>query len=73
MRWETYTVLLDCEDTKHWTMKLIHDKWLNMQKEVAYRKMVKVTNKEGIQTLGKYLNMVKNKWLNKITEMLPHK
>ena len=45
MRWETYRVLLDCKNTKHWRMKLIHDKWLNMQKEVAYRKMVKVTNK----------------------------
>jgi hypothetical protein len=42
-------------------MKLIHDKWLNMNKEVAYRKMMKVTKKAHIQNLGKYLDVVKNK------------
>jgi HKD family nuclease len=61
--------LLDCKDTKHWRMKLIHDKWLNMNEKVAYRKIVKIANKAHIQHLGKYLDIVKNKWLNKIREM----
>ena len=54
-------ILLDFKDTKHWRIKLIHDKWLNMNKEVACRKMVKITNKAHIQNLGKYLDIVKNK------------
>ena len=36
-------ILLDCTDNKHWRLKLIHDKWLNMNKEVAYRKIIKIT------------------------------
>jgi hypothetical protein len=38
-------LLLDCEETKHWRLKLIHDKWLNMNKEVADRKIMTITNK----------------------------
>ena len=59
-------ILLDCKETKHWRIKLILDKWLNMNKQVAYRKMVKITNKAHIQNLRKCLDIVKNKWLNKI-------
>ena len=58
-------IVLDCKDTKIWRIKLIHDKWLNMNKEVAYRKMVKITNKVHIQNLGKYLDIVKNNGLIK--------
>jgi hypothetical protein len=61
--------VLDCEDTKHCRMKLIHDKWLKMNKEVAYRKMVKITNKAHIQNLGKHLDIEKIKLLNKKEEM----
>jgi hypothetical protein len=40
-----------------------------MNKEVAYRKILKTTNRTHIQNLGKYLNIVKNKWFNKIKNM----
>jgi hypothetical protein len=40
-----------------------------MTKEVAYRKTVKVADKGQLQNLGKYLDIVKNKWFNKIKEM----
>jgi hypothetical protein len=62
-------ILLECKETKHWRMKLIHDKWLSVNKEVACRKIMKVTNKVHIQNLGKYLRVVKIKWFNKIKEM----
>ena len=50
-------ILLDCKKTKHWRMKLIHDKWSNTNKEVAYRKIIKIKKKHEvhIQNLGKYL------------------
>jgi hypothetical protein len=54
-------ILLDCRETKHWRVKLIHDKWLNMNKEVACRKMVKITNKVNLQNAGKYLGTIYNK------------
>ena len=50
-------------------MKLIHDKWLNMNKEVGYRKIMKTINRTHIQDIGKYLHTVKNKWFSKIKDM----
>ena len=46
-----------------------NNNWLNVNKEVAGVKIVKITYKAHIQNLGKYLDTVKNKWLNKIKEM----
>ena len=62
-------ILLECEETKYWTEKLIHDKWLSMNKEITYRKIMKITNRTHIQNLGKYLDIVKNKWFNKIQDV----
>jgi hypothetical protein len=62
-------ILLECKETKHWREKLIHDKWLNVNKEVAYRKIMKITNHVHLQNLAKYLDIVKNKWLHKIKEI----
>jgi hypothetical protein len=59
-------ILLDCRDTRNWRMKLINDKRLNMNKEVAYRKMFKNTTKKQVNNVGKYSDIVKSKWLNKI-------
>jgi hypothetical protein len=50
-------------------MKLIHDKLLNMNEEVAYRKIVKLANRVHVQNLGKYLDTFKNKWFNTIKDM----
>jgi hypothetical protein len=47
----------------------MHDKWLNMNKEVAYRKIMTITNRTHIQNLGKYLDTVKNKWHNKLKDI----
>jgi hypothetical protein len=41
--------------------ELIHGKWLNTNKEAAYKKIMKITNRIHIQNLGKYLDIVKNK------------
>ena len=62
-------ILLDCKETKHWREKLIRDKWLNMNKEVACRKIMKITNITHIQNVGKYLDIVKKKWFSKVEDM----
>ena len=51
------------------TEKLISDKWLDMNKEVACRKIMKITNRTPIQNVGKYLNIVKKKWFSKVEDM----
>jgi hypothetical protein len=62
-------ILLECKETKYWREKLIHDKCLNMNKEVAYGKIMKITNRVHVQNLGKYLDIVKNKWFSKIKDI----
>ena len=62
-RCETGISLEDFKDTKHWRIKLIHDKWLNMNKQVAYRRIVKITNTSTQIKLGKYLDILKNNGL----------
>jgi hypothetical protein len=52
----------------HWTVKLIHHKWLSMNKDVAYRKIMKIRNRVHIQNLGKYSAIVKIKWFNEIKD-----
>ena len=42
---------------------------MNVNEEVACRKIVKITYKVHILNFGKYLDTVKKKWLNKIKEM----
>jgi hypothetical protein len=42
-------VLLERKETKHWREKLISDKWLNTNKEIACRKITKATNRTHIE------------------------
>jgi hypothetical protein len=62
-------ILLECKETKHWREKLIRDKWLNVNKEVACRKIIEITNRTHIQNVGKYLDIVKKKWFSKVEDM----
>jgi hypothetical protein len=54
-------MLLDCLKTKNWRMKCLNDKWLSVNKEVTYRKILRCTNKDQIRNLDRYLNKVKHK------------
>ena len=40
-----------------------------MNKETTYRKIMKTTNRIHIQNVGKYLDLVENKWFSKIKYM----
>ena len=42
-------------------MKFLNEKWLSMNKEVAYRKIIRCTNKDQIRNLGGYLDTIKYK------------
>jgi hypothetical protein len=63
-------ILLECKETKYWREKLIHDKWLNMNKEIIYRKILKITDRTHIHNLEKYLDIVKNKWFSTIKDVI---
>jgi hypothetical protein len=57
--------LLDCLETRNSRMKFLNEKWLSMNKEVAYRTELRCTNKDQIRNLDRYLDEVKHKWFNK--------
>jgi hypothetical protein len=53
---------LSCPETKTWRMQFINKKWLCINDELAYKKIVNCTNKVHIIHLGEYLDKVKHKW-----------
>jgi len=48
-------------------MKYLNDKWLSMNKEVVYRKTLRSTNKDQIRILGRCLDKMKYKSVEKKT------
>jgi hypothetical protein len=56
---------LDCLETRNWIMKFLNDKWLRTNKDVAYRKIFRCSNKDQIRNVGKYLDKIKYKWFNR--------
>jgi hypothetical protein len=45
-------------------MKMLNEKWLNVNKEIPYMKILRTANKDQIKNLGRYLDKVKYKWFN---------
>ena len=46
--------LMDYWKNRNWRLISLNEKWLNMNKEVAYGKILKCTNKDQTRNLGKY-------------------
>jgi hypothetical protein len=42
---------------------------LNMNKDTAGREIMRITNRTHIQSVGKYLYIVKNKWFSKVEDV----
>jgi hypothetical protein len=61
-------ILLSCPETKKWRMQFINKKWLHINEELAYKKIVNCTSKAHIIHLGEYLDKVKHKWEIKMTK-----
>jgi hypothetical protein len=52
-------ISLDCLYTRNWRTQCLNEKWLNMKKEIVYRKKLRCTNKDQIRNLDRYLDRVK--------------
>jgi hypothetical protein len=57
--------LLDCLGTRNWIMKFLNDKWLRMNKDVAYRKILRCSTKDRIRNVSRYLDKIS---INRLTE-----
>jgi hypothetical protein len=47
-------ISLDYLETGNCKMKFLNEKWLNVNKEVAYRKILRCTNKDQVRNVGRY-------------------
>jgi hypothetical protein len=54
-------ILLSCPETKKCRMQFMNKKWLCINEELSYKKIVNCTNKAYIIHLGEYLDKVKRK------------
>jgi hypothetical protein len=57
-------ILLKFPETKKWREEHVCSKWLNINEDIAYRKIISWKNETKIRAIGKYLFKTKCKWGN---------
>jgi hypothetical protein len=55
-------ILLKCSETKQWREEYVNSNWLNINEDLAYRKIISCTNVNKIKSLGKCLSPPKSSW-----------
>ena len=58
---------MDFSETRNWSMKILYVEWLSMNKETAYRKILRCVNEDQIRDLGRYLDKIKHKYKYQIS------
>jgi hypothetical protein len=66
---DTKHILLECPETKDWKMEMLRKRWLDINEEIAYRKVLRCTKKMMVKNIGKLLFMVKCKWEGKVKNL----
>jgi hypothetical protein len=51
---------------KKWREECVNSNWVNINEDLAYRKIISCTNVNNMKSLGKYLFKTKCKWENKV-------
>jgi hypothetical protein len=64
--WGNEDVKLSGPETKKWRMQFMNKKWLCINEELEYKKIVNCTNKAHMIHLGEYLDKVKHKWESRV-------
>jgi hypothetical protein len=59
-------MLLKCSEMKKWREECVNSNWLNINEDLAYRKIISCRDVNKIKSLGKYLFKIKCKWENKV-------
>jgi hypothetical protein len=58
--------LLKCPQTKNWKEERVNSKRLNINEDIAYRKIIGFTNVIKIKSIGKYIFKTKCKLKDKV-------
>jgi hypothetical protein len=61
-------IILKCLETDKWRDEYVNSNWLNMNEDLAYKKIIICINVNRIKDLGKYLFKTKFKWENRVRE-----
>jgi hypothetical protein len=59
-------IILKCLGTNKWREEYVNSNWLNMNEDLAYKKIISCINVNRIKALGKYLFKTKFKSENKV-------
>jgi hypothetical protein len=62
-------ILLKCPETRRLREHLLGMKWLTINEEIAYKKIISCTNTLEIRNTGSYLYKFKRKWENRIKKL----
>jgi hypothetical protein len=54
--------VLKCWETKKWREKYVNSNWLNINEDLAYKKITSCNNVNRIKSPGKYFLKTKCKW-----------
>jgi hypothetical protein len=65
-----HPVRLKCSETKKWRETCFSSKWLNVNEDVACRRIINFTNVPELRSTGKYLYKIRCKWKNEISNTL---
>jgi HKD family nuclease len=52
---DTKHILLECPETKKWRTEMLCKRYLSINEEVAYKKMLSCTNKMTVKNMGRFL------------------
>jgi hypothetical protein len=63
---DTKHILLECPETKNWRTEILWKRWLGVNEEVTYKKMLSCTNKMTVKNMGTFLFRVQCKWERKV-------
>jgi hypothetical protein len=62
-------ILLKCSETRKWREQFLSRKWLVVNEEVAYERIINCANAVELRDIGKYLYKIRYKWENKINNI----
>jgi hypothetical protein len=59
-------IVIKCFETKKWREEYVNSNWLNINEDLAYKKIISCINVNRIKALRKYVFKTKCKWENKV-------
>jgi hypothetical protein len=66
---DTKHILLECLETNDWRMEMLCERWLDINEEMVYKKVLSCTKNMMVKNIGKFLFRVKCKREGKVKKL----